>query len=385
MLSTEGRTARALIVAGEASGDLYGAALVRALGEQAPGLEFVGIGGAEMEKAGVRLLARSAQLGVVGYVELAGSLRYIAEAYWRARGVLRAERPALAIFIDYPDFNLRLCRVARGAGVPVLYYISPQVWAWRRWRVRTIARVVDRMLVAFPFEVPFYQQAGVPVEFVGHPLLDLAVPTLSREDFFRTVGLDPSRPLLALAPGSRRAEVARLLPLVAEAARRLQVRDPHLQVLVAPASTVDPQQLQQAVAASALEARVIAGCTYDILAHADAAIVASGTVTLEAALLGVPMVVVYRLSPLTYGLVRPFIHVRHIALPNLIAGRRVVPELIQGAATPGRLAAATARLLDDPEARTAMRKDLGTVRGALGGPGATARAAAAARTMLRIG
>lgn len=363
---------RLLISSGEPSGDLYGAELVRHLREGLPDLQAAGLGGDRLAAQGVELLAHVRELAVVGLWEVVSHLRRIHQIYRAVLDRVDRERPDLAVLIDYPDFNLRLAAALRQRGIPVVYYISPQIWAWRRGRLRSIRRDVSRMLVLFPFEEPIYREAGVPVTFVGHPLVDLFQPAPDRRAFLIESGLDPDRPVLALLPGSRPKEVAHNLPALVGAVRRLHARRPDLQFLAAIAPSLDPEQIRAPLRGLPVCARV--GLAHGILSTATAAIVASGTATVEAALAGVPMVVVYRLSALTYGLGRPFMRVPHFAMVNLIAGRKIVAELIQAEFTPERVETEVLALLD-PERSATLRADLREVRSRLGDPGASARAA----------
>jgi lipid-A-disaccharide synthase len=275
---------------------------------------------------------------------------------------------------------LRLARQVHRRGIPVFYYVSPQVWAWRRGRLRGMRETVSRMLVIFPFEETVYREAGIPVTFVGHPLVDLVRPAADRAAFLRAAGIDPDRPVIAVLPGSRPKEIGHNLASLAGAAERLRRGRPDLQFLIAVAPSIDRAPLERAFAA--VGARFVSGETHAALGAATLALVASGTATVEAALLGVPMVVVYRVSRLTYGLGRPLVTVPHYAMVNLIAGRAVVPELMQSDFTPEKVAAEAAALLDNPGRREAMKRDLEEVRRRLGAPGASARAAAAVAAAL---
>jgi lipid-A-disaccharide synthase len=386
-MSSEPRTPRVLIVAGEASGDLYGGLLMKAMAAERP-VAFTGIGGPTMRDAGLDAVADASVLAVTGIMEVAARFSSIWGA-WRATvGLLDdpRRRPDLAILIDYPDFNLRLAARAKRAGVPVLYFISPQVWAWRKGRLTRMRRVVDRMLVILPFEESLYRAAGIPVEFVGHPLLDLARPERSRRQARALLGLDPDRPMVALLPGSRRNELRAHLGPILGAARILEEEFRDLQFVLTVAPTMPRPLVQSLMAACAGPRRrpvLVSDDRYDAVAAADVAIVASGTATLETALLGVPLVVVYRMNTLTYALARLATDLPHIGMPNLIAGRRIAPELVQGECTPQRIAAETRRLLTDPGAAGAMRQGLDEVRGRLGQPGAIGRAARAAWGMIR--
>ena len=389
--------AGALIVAGEASGDLYGGLLMRAMREGSPGqrgaeagagtIRFTGIGGDAMRGAGLEALADASVLGVTGVVEVAARFGSIWRAYRAACAILDdpTNRPDLAILIDYPDFNLRLAARARRAGVPVLYFVSPQVWAWRRGRVRRMAGLVDRMLVILPFEEAIYRAAGVPVTFVGHPLLDLVRTHRTPRQERARLGLDPDRPLVALLPGSRRNEIAAHLPPLLDAFDRLRTEFRDLQALLTVAPTRSEAELRAVAEASGWRGPLpvlVREDRYDAVAAADAAVVASGTATLETALLGVPMAIVYRMHPLTFAIARRLADLPHVGMPNLIAGRRIVPELLQDECTGERIAVVVRGLLTDPAASQRMRDDLQTVRARLGEPGAIVRAARIAWDMI---
>ena len=371
---------RLLVSCGEPSGDLYAAELVRHLRQARADLDVFGLGGDRLQDQGAALRAHVRELAVVGLFEVVSHLR-------RLRGVFRdllaevdRRPPAAAVLVDYAEFNLRLAAALRRRGIPVVYYVSPQVWAWRRGRLRDIRRSVSRMLVIFPFEEPLYREAGVPVRFVGHPLVDLVAPAPDRAAFLRPLGLDPDRPVLAVLPGSRAKEIAHNLPPIVAALRRIQAQRPRVQFLLAVAPSIEPASLAGRFAG--VPGRMVGGATHAVLGACDAAVVASGTATVEAALLGAPMVVVYRLSPLTYHLGRRLVRVPHYAMANLIAGRRLVPELIQSDFTPERVAEEALRLLEDAAFRDRMREGLAEVRHRLGGPGASARAAEEVRQVL---
>lgn len=362
-------------MAGEASGDLHGARLVEALRRLAPHLTVEGMGGVQMRTAGVRLLADAADTAVVGLIELWEKRRALRAALQRLRVHLASVRPALLILIDFPDFNLLLARTAHRVGVPVCYFISPQVWAWRRGRICTIRHLVRKVLVLFPFEEALYRQAGVDVTFVGHPLLDVLAEVPSREACRATLGIPETSQVLGLLPGSREAEVRRHLPLLLRAASRLTIARPNLQVLVGLAPTLDARVAGAAVAASGTKTTVIHGRTHEMIRAADLLLAVSGTVTLEAAILGTPMIITYRLATISYALARLLVHVRFIGLPNLVANEGIVPELIQFDATPERLAATAEQILGSPERQARMRAALGEVRARLGTGGAAERAA----------
>ena len=369
------RKTRLLISSGETSGDLYGAEMVKRLRPSVPGLEVFGLGGDRLASEGTRLVAHVRNLAVVGLLEVVTHLRRLRGIFRRVLEEVDRDRPDLAVLIDYPDFNLRLARELKNRGVRVVYYVSPQLWAWRGGRIRTVRETVARMLVIFPFEETLYRRAGVPVSFVGHPLLDVLRPEADPAAFVGRLGLDPGRPVVALLPGSRRQEVAHNLPPLVGAIDRIGGARPDVQFVLAAAPGLDPSLFGAHLGSRPV--RVVAGQTQAVIGSATLALVASGTATVETALLGTPMVVVYRLAPLTYRLGRPFVRVDRFAMVNLIAERTVAPELIQGDFTPERVAGEALGLLSDPERRRRMKADLDEVRRRLGGPGASARAAEA--------
>jgi lipid-A-disaccharide synthase len=370
-----------MLVVGEASGDLHGSNLVHSLYQRDPTLEIFGVAGERLRREGMRVIFDVARLTGMGLAELAGNLMNLWQAYWLVRRALRHERPDLLILIDFPEFNLRLARIAKRLNIPVLYYISPQVWAWRQRRVKRIARWVDQMAVVFPFEVPIYERESVRVSFVGHPLLDVVSSIRSREATLTQHGLDPSKRTIALLPGSRRREVAYHLPPMLEAAERLS-RQMEIQFIVVRASTVERSGLDRLLEARAIRVAVSEGNTYDALNACDFAWTASGTATLETALMLKPMVIVYRLAWLTYGLARLLVRVRHIGMVNIIAGETVVPELIQSDVTAERILGETTRILQDPETRRRIVEKLAAVREKLGSPGAAGRVADIALQMV---
>jgi lipid-A-disaccharide synthase len=367
---------RILLSAGEASGDRLGAGLVRALRQRCPGIQLLGMGGPQMADAGVRLVQDAADVAVVGIQEVLAHIPAIRRAMRSLERVLTDERPDLLVPIDFPDFNLRLAARARRAGVGVVYFVSPQVWAWRRGRVHRIRRLVRRMLVLFPFETDFYEQAGVPVTFVGHPLAEPGPEPRSRVELCAAAGLDPGREVIALVPGSRRSEVERLLPPMLEAARRVRQRRPEIQSLVTLAAGLPREWFEQRVAsADAGDVRVHAGDFPEILSVCAAGAVASGTASLEAAVVGLPMVVVYRMGRVSHLIGRALVDLPHIAMPNLVARRGVVPELVQNDCTSARIAEELLGYLEEPERARLVRAELGEIRGRLGGPGVFERAA----------
>ena len=370
-----------LLVAGEASGDMHGADLVAALRRRLPDVRVRGIGGAGLRAQGMETLIDTTAVSTMGLVEARERLGAVWRAYRTMRRLVTHARPDLLILIDFAEFNLALAGVAHRHGVKVLYYISPQVWAWRRGRVRKIARRVDRLAVVFPFEPPLYGGTRVRADFVGHPLLDRVRPTRDRAATFAAHGLDPAKRLIALLPGSRPKEMHLLLPAMAEAAARLAARGDCQAVLVL-ADTLSPADIAVSMRGAALPIPVVSGDGYNLVHASDAVLVASGTATLETALLERPMVIVYRTAPLTYWLARRLVSVPFIGMPNLIAGRQVVPELLQDDATADRMTAEVTRFLDDPAYAAATTAALAELRPALGGGGAAERAAAIAAEML---
>jgi len=371
-------------VAGEASADLHGANLVRALRSRDPRAVFQGIGGERMREAGVQTLFSSSQMAVVGLTEVFSRLRVIARAYWSLRSILKSQRPDLLVLIDYPDFNLHLARAAKSFGVPVLYYISPQVWAWRSGRVKKLASRVDRMAVILPFEEGFYRERGMEVEYVGHPLLDTVPRDLNREEILREMGLAGRSPILGLLPGSRTEEVRNLLPVMIRAAEALRERHPGLICLLPLASTIPADLVHSFTTPSSLPVQVLSGDIYRLLSVCDLAFVASGTATLETAIMGVPMVILYRVSPLSFWLAKKVIRVPHIGLVNLIAGEGIVPELIQHDVTPERLAEEGLSILESRQRRESMVKKMMELRGRLGTNSASERTAAMALELMQL-
>jgi len=371
-----------MIVAGEASGDLHGSNLVKEALRKNPGLSFFGMGGPKMREAGVTTLIDSSEMAVVGLIEVISHFPVIYRAFSTLKKIIRTDPPDLLILIDYPDFNLHLAKVAKSAGVRVLYYISPQIWAWRVGRVKKIAKLVDRMAVVFPFEVPFYEKGGVPVTFVGHPLVDIVHPTMTRAEAQASFGLDPAKRTVGLFPGSRKGEIRNLSATILEAATLLKKHFPDLQFILPLASSLTNEDLAPFLKSSSLDIRVIEEKVYDVMQVCDAIITVSGTVTLEAALMGAPMVIIYRVSPLTYAVGKRLIKVDHIGICNIVAGERVVRELIQDDAEPAWIAAEIARILTDNDYAQEMRAKLAGIRAKLGSSGASERAARLAEDLI---
>ena len=367
-------TPRLLLSCGEASGDLYAGALTRELRAMVPDLEVAGMGGPQFAAGGGRVLEDYRGLSVTGLTEAIGVIPRSLATIGRLAASARAARPAALVLIDFPDFNLPLARRVRKLGIPIVYYISPQLWAWRPGRMKTMRAVADRVLVIFPFEEAIYRDAGVPVEFVGHPLVDLARASQPRSVFLPSIGLSADRPTVAILPGSRQNEIARLLPDLLRATDLVRAQVPDVQCVVARAPNLDDALFAACGAANAV---VVEQDTDAVLASADVALVASGTATVQAALHDTPMVVVYRVSPTTYRIGRRLVKVDTFGMVNLIAGRRLVPELIQDACTPEAIAREAVSMLKDADRAREIRAGLAEVRGRLGGPGASRRAAEA--------
>ena len=371
-------TLRVLLVAGEASGDLHGAALVAQLRARRPDLEVVGIGGPRLRAAGMRVLVDTEHVATMGFTETFGTLGRLVAAYRTLVRALDEARPDLVVLVDYPEFNLRLAKQARRRGIPVFYFVAPQVWAWRKGRIRTIAERVDKLAAVFPFEPAVYNRDGRQLaEFVGHPLLDVVQATRGRDETRARYGLAPDRPLLALLPGSRKKEVGLLFRAMCEAAARLAGEG--WQAIAALAESLAPADLEAALGGGPIPMPVAHNDTYNVVAAADAAIVASGTATVETALLGCPMVIVYRLAPLTYWIARRLVDVPWIGMPNIILQRPMFPELIQDAVTPAAMADA---VRDVHRRHAEVTAALAELRAALGTPGAAARAADLALTLV---
>jgi len=379
------KSKKILMVAGEVSGDLHGAHLVQAIHRLDPEVQFLGVGGEGLERAGMKLLYSSRTLSVVGITEVLPKIRSILKAFKLLKQSLDRERPDLVILIDFPDFNLRLAKAAHRRNIPVLYYISPQVWAWRSGRVKQISRWVKKMIVFFPFEVPIYREAGVDVEWVGHPLVDIARPALSRGEAFRRFGLDPGRQTIGLLPGSRAGEIMRLLPILLDSAHRLQKEIKTVQFVIPLAPGIPKTMITPFLEKIPVPFTLIEGQTYDVMNISELLITASGTATLEGAVVGTPMVIIYRVSMLSYWIGRALIHVDHIGLVNLVAGRRIVPELIQGEANPRRIAEEALQILKDPARSQEMRRAMAEVRQRLGQPGATERASRIVYSLVQNG
>jgi lipid-A-disaccharide synthase len=367
---------RVMLSCGEASGDLYAGALVDALRTREPQIEIFGLGGERFKAAGGRLIGDYRGLAVTGLVEAVRILPDSFAMYRRLVAAARTERPKVLVLIDYPDFNFRLMAAVKRLGVPIVYYVTPQLWAWRPGRIQTMKALVDRALPIFPFEPDLYRSEGIDVTFVGHPMVDLISVTESREQLAQRLELDAARPIVALLPGSRPNELERLVPVLAAAVPRIASAVVGTQFLVARAPNL-PDSYFRPFEGSGVSIRVVDGSTDNVLAASDAVITASGTATVQAALHGKPMTVVYRLSPVTYKLGKPLVRVSMYSMVNLVAGERIVTELIQDECTPAAVANEAVQLLTNHDRVAEMREQLAAVRQKLGGSGASRRAAEA--------
>ncbi len=370
------------IVAGEASGDMYGADLVKEMLNIYPDLCFYGIGGNKLKEAGVELIADAAKISVVGLTEVLSKLSNFFKIIKKLKDKLDALKPALVILIDFPDFNLNIvARQAKKRNIKTFYYISPQVWAWRKGRIKQIKKLVDKMAVILPFEVDLYAENNFGVNYVGHPLVDIVKVNVSKVEARRKLGLSEDKTTIGLLPGSRTAEIKSLLPEMMQAAQILKKNIKNVQFILPKADTLDEAIINEIISKYDIEIKIIAGCTYEAISCCDLAVVTSGTATLETGLLGVPMIIVYKVSLLSYLIGRLVINVKNIGLVNIIAGKTVVPEFIQKDAS-GRQIAAEALAILKSERYEQIKKELSAISAKLGKPGAAARAAQIACEMI---
>lgn len=371
------------IVSGEESGDLHGAALINALKSVVPGLEVAGMGGERMRRAGMRGLD-SRDVSVVGIVEVVEKLYTILKRFSDLGRLLKGGKFEAIVLIDFPDFNLRFAKKAKKLGIPIIYYISPQVWAWRKNRIKKIAALVDKMLVVFPFEYYLYKDAGLDVEYVGHPLADVVNCPLTRDAARQALGVPEDDKVVALLPGSRTGEIKRMLPVLLKAGRLIRegLGNP-VRFLIPGAGSISDDLFARYLKNADIDARVIRNDMYAVLRASDAAAVTSGTATLETALIGTPHVIVYKVSPVSYGIARALIDVDHIGLPNIVAGKGIVPELIQGKASPVNISKEILGILTDGVRRASMENDLAELKRNLGRGGAARKAAQAIYRIMR--
>ena len=364
-----------LIVAGEASGDLHGGHLVRALKTQHPELQFEGVGGKHMQEAGVSTLYDIDRMGGMGLFEIVNGLWHHIDIYRKLSREIAKGKYRAAILINYPFFNLKLAKVCKQWNCPALFYISPQVWASRKSRVNVIRETVSKMYVILPFEEEIFRKAQVDVEYLGHPFIDIVQPQVSREEALWEFGLDPAVKTVGLLPGSRMSEINYLLDDMVGAAQIIQKELGQCQFLLPVADSIDPEFIRKKLGKNSLGITILTGRNYDVMNCSDMLIMASGSSTLEAGLFTVPMVIIYKIHPLTYFIARLITHITHFGLINIVAGAEVVPELLNKQVTPERIAAEALKVLKNPEQAQAVRERLQKVRESLGAPGVVARIA----------
>jgi lipid-A-disaccharide synthase len=358
--------AHVMILAGEASGDAHAAEFVEVLRQQQPDLRISGMGGDSMARAGVEVFFDSSIIAVVGLVEVIRHWSDIKRAMAIVRERLEQTRPDLLVLVDYPEFNLKMARHAGSLGIPVLFYISPQVWAWRPKRIHKIGRLIDHMAVIFRFEKKYYEDAGIPVSFVGHPLVGKVKASANVASQRARLGISPEARVIGLFPGSRRSEITRLLPLMFDTAQQMQSRDPLIRFVLPVASSLNFEEISNLVLASGVDIRVTRDEIYDVITCCDAITTCSGTVTLEIALLGVPMCIVYKVSPLSYMILKRLVTIPHIGLVNIVAREALVQEFLQADANPEAVSDELFRMLDDSEYRQRLRAGFEEVRNNLG-------------------
>lgn len=364
-----------MISVGEASGDLHGASVAHALKAIEPGITIFGMGGKAMQEAGVDIIYDIADLGIIGFVEIIKNLPRLFKLRDDLAALMERERPDALVIIDYPDFNMRLAKIAKEKGIPVISYISPSVWAWRKGRAKEVAKIVEKVAAIFPFEAKAYQEAGANVAFVGHPLLDIVKPVMDKAEAYQYFAADPQKPVVLLLPGSRQQEIANLLPVMLAAAEKITAVVPECQFFLPVASTISREMLHSMIDRYKIKVILTDKYTYDLMNIAQVGIAASGTVTLEAALLNLPTVIIYKLAAFTYFLGKLLVKIPYISLPNIIAGRKVVPELLQYEVTAENIANETIPVLQNSQLYQAMLQDLAEVRTRLGEAGAVRRVA----------
>lgn len=364
-----------MISVGEASGDLHGASVARALKNIHPNSKIFGMGGKAMRAAGVDIVYDIADLGVIGFVEIVKNLPKLFRLRDTLGELMERERPDVLVIIDYHGFNIRLAKIAKQKGIPVISYICPKVWAWGRGRAKEVAETVEKVAAIFPFEVDVYREAGAKVTFVGHPLLDIVKTTMDKDEAYHYFGARPKEPVVLLLPGSRQQEIVNLLPVMLETAEKIVKQVPNCQFFLPVASTISQEMIQDMISRYHVPVILTHDNTYDLMNIADVAIAASGTVTLEAAILNLPTVVIYKVAALSYFLGKIVIKIPHISLPNIVAGRKIVPELLQYAVNADNIAKETMPILVDSNVRNTILQDLAEMREKLGSPGAVKRVA----------
>ncbi|MPL68929.1 Lipid-A-disaccharide synthase [bioreactor metagenome] len=364
-----------MISVGEASGDLHGASVANALKLACPDIKLFGMGGQAMRQAGVDIVYDIADLGVIGIVEVVKNLPRLFKLRDMLAEVMEREKPDVLVVVDYPGFNMRLAKIAKKKGIPVVSYISPSIWAWGKGRAKEVAETVETVAAIFPFEAEAYQAAGAHVTYVGHPLVDIVKPTMDKDQAYRHFGADPTKPVLLLMPGSRQQEILSLLPDMLAAAEKIVTKVPDCQIFLPVASTISREMLHNILGNYKVSVNLTDGNNYDLMNIADVGIAASGTVTLEAALMNLPTVIIYRVAAMTYLLGKFLVKIPHISLPNIIAGREIVPELLQGDVNPDAIARHTLEILLNKGIRNEMLDELHQVNQKLGECGAVRRVA----------
>lgn len=364
-----------MISVGEASGDLHGASVANALKLACPDIKLFGMGGQAMRQAGVDIVYDIADLGVIGIVEVVKNLPRLFKLRDMLAEVMEREKPDVLVVVDYPGFNMRLAKIAKKKGIPVVSYISPSIWAWGKSRAKEVAETVETVAAIFPFEAEAYQAAGAHVTYVGHPLVDIVKPTMDKDQAYRHFGADPTKPVLLLMPGSRQQEILSLLPDMLAAAEKIVTKVPDCQIFLPVASTISREMLHNILGNYKVSVNLTDGNNYDLMNIADVGIAASGTVTLEAALMNLPTVIIYRVAAMTYLLGKFLVKIPHISLPNIIAGREIVPELLQGDVNPDAIARHTLEILLNKGIRNEMLDELHQVNQKLGECGAVRRVA----------
>lgn len=364
-----------MISVGEASGDLHGARVALALRELQPDIILLGMGGQAMRNAGVDIVYDIAELGVIGIIEVIKNLRRLFALRDQLVEIMIREQPDALVIIDYPGFNMKLAQKAKDLGIPIISYISPSAWAWGKGRAKTTAAIVNRVAAIFPFEAKVYEEAGAKVTFVGHPLLDIVKPSLEKAAAYELFGADPAYPVIMLMPGSRAQEIDNLLPDMMQAAQLITAKFPHCQFYLPLASTISRERIAPLVSNQAINLTITQENTYDLMNISNLAIATSGTATLETSLMDVPTVIIYRVNQLTYWLGKWLVKIPYIGLPNIVAGRKVVPELLQDAVTAEHIAAESLAILTSPDRQRQLKLDLAEVRHKLGEPGAVRKVA----------
>lgn len=365
---------KVFISAGEASGDLHAAALTRAILQQEPTAQVFGMGGDALAAAGGEVVFNYKDYSVMGFVEVLQALPRLFGLKKAFRRLMEERKPDVFVTVDYPDFNMRVAKEAKALGIPVFSYIPPSAWAWRRGRARDVARLAAKVACIYPFAAKVYQEAGATVEFVGNPLVDIVQPTLSPQEGEAFIGKRPGHPVVLLLPGSRVKEITGVLPVMLQALPKIREKRPEVDFVLQKAPSIERELLQSILAASAVPVKVVEGRNYDVMAASDAALATSGTVTLEAALCGLPSVICYTASPLSMWIAKRMVYVKYIGLPNILAGREILPELIQEKMTPDHMAASILHFLE-PEAASAVRGEMRQAVAKLGQPGAVERTA----------